>query len=94
MSTDLYGFRVNLFFDRDGDIDDVFYEDSQGCGYVTPVSLDSTVRDLVEAHLSHYSRSHNMEPESLCTAQAFFDGGHIFCCLPRDHSEGHHEFRG
>lgn len=68
MGRRLDGFDIELEFDSDGKVRTVSYRDGDGCGHEALFSDPNTkLRDVVDYHLAHYKRGHDMVPERKCS---------------------------
>ena len=67
MGNRLDGFDIELRFNNEGKVETAEYADGGGCGHSREIDpYATTVWELIEYHLSHYKRSHRMEPARLC----------------------------
>lgn len=80
MGKRLDGFDVRLEFDPDGGVVAVFYKDAEGCGHEKRMDVGDSIRRLVEYHLSHYRRSHDMAPQPWCQQQLGLVDGTVLRC--------------
>lgn len=80
MGSRLDGFDVDLEFGPDGGVDKVYYRDSEGCGHAHELLFTDTVDELVNYHLNHYRRNHDMAPQPWCAHRLeLADGSELRC---------------
>lgn len=90
MGSNLNGFDVNLKFDAEGKVETATYIDQEGCGHehAFEVGVGSmvTLQNVIDYHLSHYSRSHDMTPPKRCDFEVKTPGL-VFRCTEKPHDK-------
>jgi hypothetical protein len=66
MGRKLDGFDIDLEFDGDGGVASISYCDGEGCGHSTELHKDTTLGEVAQYHLRHYSQGHDMRPPKKC----------------------------
>lgn len=70
MGSNINGFEVRLKFDAAGKVEEAHYSDSDGCGHSKPFTVGvgsmTTLQEVIDYHLGHYKRSHEMVPPKFC----------------------------
>lgn len=92
MGSNLHKFDVRVEFGPDGEVAKVFYEDAEGCGHEQEMDTYGSIGALVDYHLSHYCRSHDMVPQPWCAAKVELVDGSVLRC-DKDPKFPHDEHR-
>jgi len=81
---------LEVTYGPDGVPEHVTYLDQEGCGHESePIIIGANIEALVQYHLEHLDRSHNIQPRMLCPKVIKLDDGgmtaHLRCTLtPHD----------
>lgn len=88
-------FDVLVRYDAEGNPTGVRYNDQEGCGHESStLGVDTTIRTLVQYHLDHCARSHDIHPVIMCGHEVFLkEGGRLTCTLEKHGKDAKHHFK-